>query len=1032
MAELLSLSFYLVFVASICIAAYILYSNPRNYIVRLAFFVALATALRNFGYGMRSVATSFNEAYFWTYFAAIGWTAFYCLTFAWFYRYLFNKYSKVVNVLVGVFYALIVWEFVLSPTSIEHYNLIVSRYGIVDNNYFYGNSASLNDLALVIVYMTVVILIVASIGIQFFKSRDEARKKKLGVLVSGVLLSVMTSMIGDQLGQLLSSDPLPSISPICSLFTLLGIVIVLVKEKQVRNLGSVLVAYRDISDIEKRIWERIEIYIGVFGLALFGLNRIFFYTNYNREEYILLAVALLISFLMRMSRTLIQSKVLVRVLMVLFLATEIAVVLLVGYRTSLISLWFFPFCFFPLLVLFENKRGIYIISALSVAFGLATIFNLGGYWSGFNLQNVLQRLILSVIFLIQLVYANVFYRKRNAYNQRLIEIQEKYSEITAFYIDINIDNFAHKTEEMLRLCREFIKADRVFMFTFDYARDCISNHVESLGDRISSTRNFMRNIRLSELQWFMERLREDGILSLSDIRNLPKEAKGETLFFSWSGIKSIYCAPIFSGSNIIGVVGQERVRGNSRLPKEEEDFVIFAANTQAEAFSKIESQKKINYMAYYNTLTDLPNRLEFEKRIQQYLDLHPEASCALAFLDVDSFQEINDIVGHDGGDELLVLLAKEIAKRIGNDDILAHYSGDEFAILIKNVNTKHDVGQRVNEILSAVRVPKKILNREFFVSASVGVSIYMEDAFSIAEMMENSELAQYSAKRTGKNRYVICDEYMKIEHAHRIDLKKSLAGALERGELALEYQPILSSDNMDICGFEALIRWDTMNYGRLYPNEFLQLADEVGVTVPMIGFVIDQCCRHIKSWADRGIRTQLTINLSSENINHIDLYRIFREHIDVYGIDPGCLTAEFSEKYGNEIDNEMLKKLKELGIRISIDEFGSKNSSLSRIVKLCIDEIKIDIGFVQRIGVSPKDDGIAQSIITMGKELGLNVTALGVENYEQYEFFKNNRCDRVQGYFFYKPMSSADATDLLQFFEEKRAKKMEEMEEISA
>lgn len=1015
MAEIISLSFYVIFSISICIAAYILYSNPRSWEVRVAFLIAFFTAIRNLGYSMRSVATSFNEAYFWTYFSAVGWTAFYILTFIWIYNYLFKRFRRFANGIALIAYVGMVWEFVISPRAAGYYNLIVSRYGIVDNQYFYGNSESLNDLGLTVVYIAVVILIVSSITVQFLHSNDQIRKKNLGILVSGVVLSVITSMIGDQLGQLVSEDPLPSFSPICSIFVLISMLIVLIKDGKVRSPGEVASSYRDIRDIEIRIWERIEIYVGVLGLGSFALNRIFFSGNYNSDEYLLLAASLLISFLMRMTRTWIKSKETIRYLLIFLLAIDVILFMTLGYKTSLIGIWFYPFCFLPLLVLLDNKLNLYIINGISILFAVSIVFNLGGKWSSFDVQGILQRFTLGVVFCLQLLYANAFYRKKTSYNHRLIEIQEKFAEITAFYIDINIDNFNYKTEEMLRLCREFIRADRVFMLIFDYKNDCFSNHIESLSDTISSTKNFMKHIRLSDMGWFFERLRKDGIVSIRDLKSLPPGAKSETLLFSWSGINSVYCAPIYSGTQLIGVIGQEKVKEDSILPKEEEDFVIFAANTQAEAFAKIESQKKINHMAYYNTLTNLPNRFEFRKRVQAFLDEHRNETFALAFLDLDSFQEINDIIGHDGGDELLVLLAREIARKISKDDIFAHYAGDEFAVLIKQVSSKHDVGQRVTDILNAVRIPKKILNREFFISASVGVSIYNEDAFSLDELIANSELAQYVAKRTGKNKFVICDEYMKIEHIHRLQLKKNLLTAVEKQEFVIEYQPILDAKTMKLEGLEALVRWDTMDYGRLYPNDFLKLADEVGVIVHLISYVLEECCVQIRKWRELGVSTCITVNLSCDSINHIDIYSIFKEKLQKYEIEGGAFVAEFSERYGYEIDNDMLVKLRELGVQISIDEFGSKNSSLSRIVKLSIDQVKIDIGFVQRIGTTSKDDGIAQSIIDIGSELGLKVTALGVENEEQYQFFKENACDCVQGHFFYKPMSADDTTDLLMF-----------------
>lgn len=1020
MAEIVSVLFYISFVVSIFVAAYIILSNPSRWDVRLAFLIAMFTAIRNFGYSMRSVAASFDEAFFWTYFSAVGWTAFYCLTFLWFYNYLFKRYSRFFGVLSISVYAFLLWLFVLSPDASNYYSLLITKFGIVDVKYFYGSTQNYSDMMSVAIYVSAIALIVVTSIIQLVNARDMQKKRNLKILVVGFSLAVVLSLISDQLGQLLSESQLPSLSPIFSVFVLLSILMVLINDEKVKPLRSLLLTYKNIDDIESRVWERIEAYILFIGLASFGMNRIFYSSNHNPEEYLLLVTALFVAGAMRFSRSVIKDKKYLGLVLVALLSVEVIVSMTVGFRTSLISIWFYPFCYFPLLVLLSDRKAIFMICGISIFYAVSVMFNMGGKWSGFNEQGVFQRLTISVVFCLQLFYANRFYRKRNSYNQRLIEIQEKYAEITAYYIDVNIENYVVKTEGMLKLCREFINADRFFVLMFDYQKDCIVEHYESVDDGISSTKNIMRNIRLSDLKWFFERLKVDGILSVQDIKRLPTEAKSEILLFSWSATESIYCAPIYSGTEIIGVVGQEKVKSDLLLPKEEEGFVIFAANAQAEAFAKIASQNKINHMAYYNALTNLPNRFEFQKKVEHVIEVEEHEDCAMVFLDLDSFQEINDIIGHDGGDELLVLLAREISRKIGKDDILAHYSGDEFAILLRNCSTRHEVGQKMTEILNAVRVPKKILNREFFVSASAGISIYNEDAYSFEQMISNSELAQYVAKKTGKNKYVICDEYMKIENAHRVEIKRSFSGAIDREELYLEYQPILRSEDMEIIGFEALLRWGRSSYDILYPNEFLPLSDEIVFNSKILNYVVSKSCSQLKKWEEAGYQTRISINLSCDQIHHIDFAKIFEENIEFYGIAPSQLVAEISEKYGYEIDNDMLARLRDLGMSVSIDEFGSKNSSLARIANLNIDEIKIDMGFVQRIGSTSKDDGIARSIIEMGKDLGLKVTAHGVEQENQYTFFKENGCHHMQGFFFYRPMSADDATDLLEFRSQKR------------
>lgn len=1021
MAEILSLMYYVVFIIAVLSVAHILNSGVRTKTAWLAIIVAAATALRNFCYSMRGISISFSEAYFWTYFAALAWTLFYYVVLLWYLHYLQIKNRKFLGALATVAYIAALWFFVLSPNSRSSYNIVASAYGMVDVNYFYGISNSLVDIARTVVTIMVIISVIAVITYRLYKSKEEDDFSKVKLVNLWIGFTIVMALFVDEAAQVFVSDSLPSLSPIVSVIVVITIIRCMNKDGDLLHVKDVFSSVYSNINIEEAVWKRIELLTLITGVAYFAGMRIFFSNTYSNYEYLLLAVSILVSMFLGISGRALQGhpKAL-RAFRVSLLFLDMLALYLYNMPRMLTTIWMYPFCFVPMLVLLKQKMEMVIVVVMSLLFNFYLFVNYQSYFVYNELNIVIIRVLLTAVFCVQIIDANNVFLSRGTYTQKLRNLHERFSEISASYIKVTQDNIAEKTERLLKICGDYVGADRTFILMFDHQNDRVYDYKEVGKKELGTIANVVEKMNLKPLQWLIDAMQTNNIARVDDVGEMPIYTKNDIVYLAISGMRSLYCAPIMKSNIVSGMICVAYYDEKVELLAEDADFLLYAANTQSSALSLIESQLRINYVAYYNTLTNLPNKFEFMKRLEEYYEQHGGESFALVFLDIDSFQEINDTIGHDDGDELLVMLSDELSRKIGGSDILAHYSGDEFAMLLGSVSSKHEVALRLEEIIAAVRKPKHMLGREFFVTASIGVSVNQIDSFSLEELIKNAELAQFVAKRSGKNRFVICDESMKLENRHNQNIKSKFESAIDSGELEMYYQPVLLANGEELVGLEALLRWNSRDFGQLRPGDFFGISDEFGTDMRLSHFIVSQSLAQLRRWNEGGYYPRLTINFTDKQLNNMEFLESFEGYISDMQIDPAKLVVEFSERFGDDIENESLKKLREMGVCLSIDDFGSRNSSLSRIVNLDVNEIKIDKGFIHRIGMSDKDNGIVISIIEMARSLGMRATALGIETNDQYEFFKNSDCDYVQGYLFYEPMNAQDATDLLMFSQNKK------------
>lgn len=421
------------------------------------------------------------------------------------------------------------------------------------------------------------------------------------------------------------------------------------------------------------------------------------------------------------------------------------------------------------------------------------------------------------------------------------------------------------------------------------------------------------------------------------------------------------------------------------------------------------AEDDIIYQAHHDALTGLPNRLLFNDRLKQAITQahrkkHPVATLSL---DIDRFKLINDTMGHPTGDLLLRLAAERLKSCLREDDSIARMGGDEFMILLPELAKAEDAAIVAQKTLDLFGEPFILYDQEVFVSVSIGISIYPSDGTDAQTIIKNADSAMYYAKEQGRNNYQFFTASLNTTAFERLSLENSLRKAIERKEFLVHYQPLVNLTNGTIIGAEALVRWLHPQKGLISPAQFIPVAEDTGLIIPIGEWVLREACKQNRLWHDRGYHTlKVSVNLSPRQFKAPTLVKSIANILAETGLEPQFLELEITESAAMENADfaiSMLQDLKEMGIKISIDDFGTGFSSLSYLKRFPIDTLKIDQAFVRDIGTNPDEKEIVTAIIALARNLNLRVIAEGVETEEQLSFLKHKRCDEMQGFLFSKP-----------------------------
>lgn len=429
-------------------------------------------------------------------------------------------------------------------------------------------------------------------------------------------------------------------------------------------------------------------------------------------------------------------------------------------------------------------------------------------------------------------------------------------------------------------------------------------------------------------------------------------------------------------------------------------------------------EETIIHQAYHDALTNLANRRLFMDRLAQALTRAPwhNRLVAVLFLDLDHFKGINDALGHSVGDRLLQAVAERLTACVRVGDTVARIGGDEFAIALADIARTSDVPKLAQKIIDTLSKPYALEGREFFTTASIGISICPDDAQDPESLLKNADIAMYRAKKHGRNNYQHYSPDMNVQAFERLAIETSLRHALERDEFFLEFQPQIDIETSRIIGYEALVRWRHPDLGMMSPGKFIPFAEESGLIAPIGEWVLRTACAQNKAWQAVGLPPiRVAVNVSPRQLRHDDLLQVVERALTETGLDPTYLELELTESIMQDSDEaiQLLSQLQSMGVQIAIDDFGTGYSSLNHLKRYPINKLKIDQSFVRDIDHDPHDRAIVRAIIALAQSLSMRAVAEGVETQAQMAYLRSLKCDEAQGYLLGRPMSAQAATKLL-------------------
>ncbi len=431
------------------------------------------------------------------------------------------------------------------------------------------------------------------------------------------------------------------------------------------------------------------------------------------------------------------------------------------------------------------------------------------------------------------------------------------------------------------------------------------------------------------------------------------------------------------------------------------------------------AEEQIEFHAYHDVLTHLPNRKLFTDRLRHSMTRSKRTgrSVAVMFIDIDHFKTVNDTLGHTAGDELLLEMARRLRDCVREDDTVARLGGDEFTVILAELREPEDAVSVAQKILERVEVPITIGNIPIVVTASIGISLYPADGTDPESLLRNADSAMYRAKESGRNTYQLCTGEMKQKAMERLSLEARLRTAIREDQLILAYQPQINLVTGRTIGVEALVRWNDPDRGIVMPASFIPIAEESRLIVPLGEWVLRTACRQTKEWHDRGAGPiRIAVNLSARQFTQQDLVEMVRSALSDVKLDPSYLELEITETtamQNAEVTVDVLRALRDIGVGISIDDFGMGYSSLNYLKRFPITAVKIDRAFVHDLATDEGDAAIVSAVIGMARSLRLRVIAEGVETAEQFAFLRGRNCDEGQGYYFSRPTTVEEVSRML-------------------
>lgn len=1014
-----SLIFFAAFAMYFFFGLYVLFLNIHSNLHRVFFLSCISLCFWAFSFSISNSAPDYDTCLFWRRIACLGWGTYFSfllhfililtdrsrlLQKKWLYVLLYLPAAA--NVFAFCLYGEIaVKQYHLSNTDAGWVNILEGTVWDIWFNCYYA------------------IFSIIGVGLIFqwgITAKDRLVRKQSVMMGAAFLFTVLAGTLTDFVINSLSLGTSLQISPIIILLPMLVMLYCVkryqfmapVKGSQTAEAGRIL----SEATRARLYWYLLLAYIAG---AFINFAAQYFSGRESLDSALLFStVILLLGFVLEAIQKMKIRNGYRDILSDILMSVTIPLMIMKYVDSSAVYALTVPFLFVLISVAFNQNRMLILTGTLTLAALLLLWIILPIQSITFDYADHLSRILIFIIMIWIASLINQIYCKRLAQYDEQVKQQELIAEISADFVSADEQNIDYKIKRLLKKCGEYFLADHVYIIFFDNINKEVTLLYEWRNTGIKSFAELIEDAEEDNLPvWLNKDPLDVQRIYITKVEEL-EESRSEKRWLEDQQINSVLTMLLMEKEEVVGFLGFHAVKDEKILAYSTSNMIQMIGNHVTHSLLKVAAEKELSHMAYFDNLTGAPNRLLFNKRLEDAIEQASRCNrlVGLIYLDLDLFKTVNDIMGHDVGDTFLKQVAQNLSSCLNDDDTLARFGGDEFLIFIPQAVHSDEIINTANRIIEMFSQPIQVEKHEFSVTASMGISFFPMDGDSPEELVRNADLAMYRSKEYGKNRYTVCSEQLKEEFLLKNELTNSLYHALERDELELYYQPKVKS-NGEIIGVEALVRWNHPKRGLILPDEFIPIAESIGLISSIDQWVVREACRQSKAWQDKGfLKIKMAFNLSPAQFYRESFIQSIENAIKDNELEPGLLEVEITESiayYRPEIFMKTLDKLKTLGLSVAIDDFGTDYSSLSRLRSLPIDRIKIDKQFTDEIPHNKKQGDIVKAILALGSILGLKVTVEGVETEQQFEFFKENICDEIQGYYFYKPMPANEIETVL-------------------
>lgn len=997
------------------LGSYSLYIDSKERLNRTFFALCISISIWAIGYSMANDATNSDLCLFWRRISVFGWGSMYSLLL-----HFCLVLTRKDNILKKWWHYLLLYTpaiitiyiFAISNSlAVQQYNFVRTTFGwtnIPPNNgwswffniYFFG-------------YMVYVLGVIWKWGRDSYSNQT---KKQVKIILTSFSFALLLATATDVICNSINSIYIPQIAPIIILIPIIAVFYSIIQyglmnPKLVNKAEDIL-----NESTRARVYSNLSKTFVVGSFISFVVQ----YINYKEILYplysscFILLLGVIIHILQKSKvREFTKDSLLI---MIVFIATPSITLIFINFES--ITIWAFPFIFIVLALLF-NKPILLTSTAISILSTQVLVWLLKPESIIINKTDFVGRIVISCIVIRLAFYVNRIYIKRLSQNVEQLSLQSFVSEISSDFINVNQSNINEKMNWVIRIVGKLFSIDRINIILINMEQHSIEYSTVWDYEERKTKKNFKSNIKFEEVSWLINQLISSESVYIPDVDRLPEVATEVKKLFKKRQIRSMVAFPILERGKTIKLLEFTSVKSTKKWQDRELRVLKIISNIFDDAHTKVEAENEINYMAYHDHLTGLPNRRFFKDSLNQAITLakRTEKKIGVIFIDLDSFKIINDTLGHNGGDALLKMVSTKLVNVVRHSGTVSRFGGDEFLIMINNISDEEDIIIIMEKIILVLNQPFTVDGQVFNLTTSAGISVYPFDGTETDSLIKNADMAMYKAKEKGRSQFVKCSTELKEEVINKVKMTNSLNRALERDEFYLNYQPQVNILTGEIIGLEALIRWKHPELGFVSPAVFIPIAEQSGLINEIGEWVLKKACEQNKKWQIAGCPpVRMAVNVSANQLRNPNFVEQVKKTLYETDLNPGFVEIEITESTAmNETDDtvKFLSEIKNLGIMISIDDFGTDYSSLSRLKELPIDKIKIDKQFIDGIEESDKDKAIVRTIINLAENLDLKVIAEGVENENQLRFLKQEFCDEVQGYCYYRPMSAQDVEKIL-------------------